>query len=114
MPWRKCSFRGQAAYILCDRVYHVASFPDYADTKLYHDGESSSGDTFLALVIPFAVSAFAILMFRQAFQGLPQALIDAAALDGCNELRIIFTRALAKYKTHACHGGDPYIYWFLE
>ena len=47
-------------------------------------------DTFLALIIPFAVSAFAILMFRQAFQGLPQALIDAARMDGCNELGIIF------------------------
>jgi len=47
-------------------------------------------DTFLALIVPFAVSAFAILMFRQAFQGLPQALIDAARLDGCNELGIIF------------------------
>lgn len=47
-------------------------------------------DTFLALIVPFAVSAFAILMFRQAFQGLPEALIDAARLDGCNELQIIF------------------------
>ena len=47
-------------------------------------------DTFFALIIPFSVSAFAILMFRQAFQGLPQALIDAARLDGCNELGIIF------------------------
>src|SRR6185437_16071252 len=34
-------------------------------------------DTYLGLIIPFAVSAFAILIFRQAFQGLPQALIDA-------------------------------------
>jgi ABC-type glycerol-3-phosphate transport system permease component len=47
-------------------------------------------DTFIALIIPFAVSAFAILMFRQAFQGLPQALIDAARIDGCNETGIIF------------------------
>ena len=47
-------------------------------------------DSFYALVIPFAVSAFAILMFRQAFQGLPQALIDAARLDGCTDLGIIF------------------------
>ena len=47
-------------------------------------------DTFMALVIPFAVSAFAILMFRQAFQGLPQALIDAGRLDGCSEVGIIF------------------------
>jgi multiple sugar transport system permease protein len=47
-------------------------------------------DTYYALIIPFAVSAFAILMFRQAFQGLPQALIDAARMDGCNEMGIIF------------------------
>jgi ABC-type glycerol-3-phosphate transport system permease component len=47
-------------------------------------------DTYMALVVPFADSAFAILMFRQAFQGLPQALIDAARLDGCSELGLIF------------------------
>jgi ABC-type glycerol-3-phosphate transport system permease component len=47
-------------------------------------------DSFLALIIPFSVSAFAILLFRQAFQGLPQALIDAARMDGCSELSIIF------------------------
>lgn len=47
-------------------------------------------DTFFALIIPFAVSSFAVLMFRQAFQGLPQALIDAARLDGCGEMSIIF------------------------
>lgn len=47
-------------------------------------------DTYAGLIIPFAVSAFAILMFRQAFQGLPQALIDAARMDGCNETGIIF------------------------
>ena len=47
-------------------------------------------DTFLALIVPFSVNAFAILMFRQAFQGLPNALIDAARLDGCNELEIVF------------------------
>jgi ABC-type glycerol-3-phosphate transport system permease component len=47
-------------------------------------------DTYLALIIPFSVNGFAILMFRQAFLGLPQALIDAAKLDGCNELEIVF------------------------
>lgn len=47
-------------------------------------------DTFLALIVPFSVNAFSILMFRQAFQGLPQALIDAARLDGCIELELVF------------------------
>lgn len=47
-------------------------------------------DTYMALIIPFVINSFAILMFRQAFQSLPQALIDAARMDGCNEIRIIF------------------------
>ncbi len=48
-------------------------------------------DTYLSLIVPFMINAFAILMFRQSFQGLPQALIDAARIDGCGELRIVFT-----------------------
>ncbi|HEX4851809.1 MAG TPA: carbohydrate ABC transporter permease, partial [Puia sp.] len=47
-------------------------------------------DTLAALILPFSVSSFAILMFRQAFQPLPQAIIDAARMDGCNEVEIIF------------------------
>lgn len=47
-------------------------------------------DTYFALIVPFALNSLAILLFRQAFAGLPQALIDAARMDGCGELRIIF------------------------
>ena len=47
-------------------------------------------DTFAALVIPALNSAFAILLFRQAFKSIPDDLIYAARVDGCSELRIIF------------------------
>jgi len=47
-------------------------------------------DQYTALIIPFVVNNFAILLFRQAFIAMPQALIDAARIDGCNEMRIIF------------------------
>lgn len=47
-------------------------------------------DTYAALVIPFLLNSFAILMFRQAFMSIPEALIDAARVDGCSEVRIIF------------------------
>lgn len=47
-------------------------------------------DTFAALVVPALNSAFAILLFRQAFLGMPDDLIQAARVDGCGELRIIF------------------------
>jgi len=47
-------------------------------------------DTYLALIVPYMVSAFAILLFRQYFQSIPQDVIDAARIDGCSELRILF------------------------
>ncbi|MCC6727361.1 MAG: carbohydrate ABC transporter permease [Saprospiraceae bacterium] len=47
-------------------------------------------DTLAALVVPALNSAFAILMFRQAFQTIPNDLVDAARMDGCGELRIVF------------------------
>jgi len=47
-------------------------------------------DTLAALVVPALNSAFAILLFRQAFQTIPDDLIDAARMDGCGELRIVF------------------------
>lgn len=48
-------------------------------------------DSYLSLTVPFLINTFGILMFRQAFKGLSQALIDAARIDGCGDLRIIFT-----------------------
>lgn len=47
-------------------------------------------DTYLALIVPYALNAFAILMFRQYFMSIPQDLIDAARIDGCGELQILF------------------------
>ncbi len=47
-------------------------------------------DQYTALIVPFVINNFAILLFRQAFMSMPQALIDAARIDGCNDMRIIF------------------------
>ncbi len=47
-------------------------------------------NTYQALIVPGMVSAFGILVFRQAFRSLPQALLDSARIDGCSELRILF------------------------
>ena len=48
-------------------------------------------DTYWALVVPFLMNAFAILLFRQAFRGIPRDLIDAARVDGAGHLRILYT-----------------------
>ncbi|HTY09672.1 MAG TPA: carbohydrate ABC transporter permease [Bacteroidota bacterium] len=47
-------------------------------------------DTYVSLIAPTMMSAFSIIVFRQFFMTLPQALIDAARVDGCSELRILF------------------------
>ncbi len=47
-------------------------------------------DTYAALVAPFAISVFAVFMFRQAFKALPDELIQAARLDGMNEASIVW------------------------
>ncbi len=47
-------------------------------------------NTYLALIVPYLVSTLGILMFRQYFMAIPQDLIDAARIDGCGELKILF------------------------
>jgi len=47
-------------------------------------------DTYLALIVPYLINALSIIMFRQYFKTIPDSLIDAARIDGCNELQIIF------------------------
>ncbi len=47
-------------------------------------------DTYLALIAPTLISALGIIMFRQFFLNFPQALIDAARIDGCSTVSIIF------------------------
>ena len=43
---------------------------------------------YTGVVLPFAVSAFAIYFFMQYAQTLPKELLDAGRVDGCGELRI--------------------------
>ncbi|MEO0226340.1 MAG: carbohydrate ABC transporter permease [candidate division WOR-3 bacterium] len=47
-------------------------------------------DTYLALIIPWAVNIFSIFLLRQHFKTLPGDLFDAAKLDGMNHFQIIW------------------------
>jgi multiple sugar transport system permease protein len=47
-------------------------------------------NTYLSLIVPGIISAFGILLFRQFFLDIPQDLIDAAKIDGCNDFKILF------------------------
>jgi multiple sugar transport system permease protein len=45
-------------------------------------------DTFLGLVLPLMISAFGVLLMREAASTIPNDYIEAARIDGCSELRI--------------------------
>ena len=47
-------------------------------------------DTYFGLIVPGMISAFGIILFRQFFLSVPQDLIDAARIDGYNEIQILF------------------------
>ena len=43
---------------------------------------------FAGMILPFGVSAFGILLMRQAFLAIPKELEEAAIIDGCNVFQI--------------------------
>lgn len=45
-------------------------------------------NTYLGVIFPAIASAFGIFLLRQAFQGVPKELEEAARIDGCSELGI--------------------------
>ncbi len=65
--------------------FQITLIPQYILMVKFHWTES-----YLALIIPSLVNAFAIILFRQHFLTIPHDLIDAARIDGCSEFRILF------------------------
>lgn len=53
-----------------------------------------------ALVLPAAVSVYNLIVCRSFFESsLPQELLEAAQIDGCNDFRFFFTMAIPLSKT---------------
>jgi multiple sugar transport system permease protein len=51
-------------------------------------------DTYLGMILPFAINSTAVFVFRQFFLALPEDLFAAARIDGAGELRILWSIAL--------------------
>jgi len=51
-------------------------------------------DTYLALIVPNLTSVFGIFMMRQFLMSIPNELLDAARIDGCNEFKVFMKVAL--------------------
>lgn len=48
------------------------------------------GDTIWVYILPCLVNAFHVIVIRSFFQGLPQALMESAKIDGASELQTFF------------------------
>jgi multiple sugar transport system permease protein len=51
-------------------------------------------DSYLGMILPFAISSTAVFIFRQFFLQLPEDLFAAARIDGAGELRVLWSIAL--------------------
>jgi sn-glycerol 3-phosphate transport system permease protein len=86
----KLEFRGRAAIfglviatlLVPAQVRFVPIFRLFAGASLTN--------TLTALILPFAVSALGTFLVRQALLSLPDAIIEAARMDGASELRIVY------------------------
>jgi multiple sugar transport system permease protein len=55
-------------------------------------------DTYMGMILPFAINSTAVFVFRQFFLALPEDLFAAARIDGASELRILWSIALPLVK----------------
>lgn len=47
------------------------------------------GDSYIGMILPFAISPAAVFIFRQFFLQLPRELFDAARIDGAGEFTVL-------------------------
>ncbi|MFI7067324.1 carbohydrate ABC transporter permease [Kribbella sp. NPDC050124] len=83
---RRGSFGHRAilTVVLLTFLFHPGIIPQYLTVR-------SLGllDSYAALILPSALSAFNVIIMRGFFMGLPAELYDSARIDGAGELRIL-------------------------
>jgi putative aldouronate transport system permease protein len=75
--------------VLCTIVFSAPLIPNFILMK-----ELKLVNTFWALMLPGAISAFNFFVMRSFFMALPQEIIDSGRVDGCTETRMIWSIVL--------------------
>ncbi|MDE6398125.1 MAG: carbohydrate ABC transporter permease [Clostridiales bacterium] len=86
----KIPFRGRGAVITAIVLLLTIPFEGITLTMFLVVNYLQLLNTPLAVILPSAMSCFYIFMFRQFFSGIPDAVIEAAEIDGCKPLTIFF------------------------
>jgi putative aldouronate transport system permease protein len=77
-------------YVLFPLLFSGGLIPFYlVMTKIYNINNS-----LLALIFPYLVSPWYVLLLRSFFNQLPGEILESAKIDGANELRIFFQIAV--------------------
>ena len=86
-----CIFKGAAtAYIFLPTLFSGGMVSSYIiNTQYLH-----LTDNIWVMILPGLVNVFHVFMIRTFFKQLPEALFDAAKVDGASEIRICFSIAL--------------------
>jgi multiple sugar transport system permease protein len=88
-------YRGRGALFAAMLLLQVVPF-QLLVIPLYVQIVRSYGlaDSYLGMILPFAINSVAVFVFRQFFLQLPPELFEAARTDGASELRILRSIAL--------------------
>lgn len=86
----KLPFRGRG--VMFGLVLGALCIPIQVPALPLYLGLAHAGllDTYLAMMLPFFLSVFAIFLFRQFFMTYPDEIIQAARLDGAGEFEIVW------------------------
>lgn len=89
------SFRGRgvvfALVLLVQAIpFQLLMIPLYVMIVRYFN----MADTFIGMILPFAINSVAVLIFRQYFLQIPRDVFDAARIDGASEFRILIAIAV--------------------
>ncbi|MDF2924859.1 MAG: transporter permease [Paenibacillaceae bacterium] len=86
-PLTKQNLKGRSFFLLIMMVTMYFSggiIPDYILVK-----DLNLLNTTSSLLLPGLMSVYNMIILKSFFQSLPESLAEAAAIDGCNELRIL-------------------------
>ena len=103
-PLARMQFRGKKVFffsILATIMipFQAIMLPVYIITLKLHLIDSVNNVAgYIGLVMPFAVSAFGIMLMRQAFLKVPREVEEAAIVDGCNVFEMFIRIVLPMVK----------------
>ena len=67
-------------------LFNGGLFPTY----IFYMNTLNLGNTYLAMLLPLLFSVYNLLIMKSYITSIPDSLVDAAKMDGCSEIKIMF------------------------